>query len=248
GTKEYSTNSTITFQEPNGSYTYAIYGISGYMASTYSGTVVVNGNSFIISINWTVIAYPITIKENGIPNGTSWSATITGIAFNGQYVNSTLYSTANTIIYNEPNGSYSYTIGSVSGYKSSPSSGSIVVSGNSVNVNIAFTPLKTTVTKYAVTFTESGLPSGTSWSVTLNGTAESSTNTTITFSEPNGTYHYTISGLSGYRANIYSGKFTITGNTISIYINWTIITYPVTIVESGIPNGTQWSATLTGTT
>jgi hypothetical protein len=101
---------------------------------------------------------------------------------------------------------------------------------------------------YTVMINESGLPSGTSWSVTLNGTEESSTTNTITFQETNGTYSYAISSISGYRANTYSGKITITGNPVSIYINWTMTTYPITIVERGIPNGTSWSVTLTGTT
>jgi hypothetical protein len=72
-----------------------------------------------------------TIKENGIPNGTSWSATLTGTTFNGQYINVTLISNTNTITFNEPNGSYSYIIHLPSGYQGSNAKGSINVSGNS---------------------------------------------------------------------------------------------------------------------
>jgi hypothetical protein len=126
-----STNATITFYEPNGTYTYSIKGISGYRANTYSGTINVNGNSVSVSINWTIITYPITITENGIPNGTSWSATLTGTTFNGQYINVTLSSTTNTITFNEPNGSYSYIIHLPSGYQSNNAKGSVNVSGNS---------------------------------------------------------------------------------------------------------------------
>ena len=47
--------------------------------------------------------------------------------------------------------------------------------------------------KYTVTFTESGLPSGSTWYVNLsNGQTLSSTTDTISFSEPNETYIYTI--------------------------------------------------------
>jgi len=53
------------------------------------------------------------------------------------------------------------------------------------------------IKKYSVTFTESGLPSGTSWSVTLNGNTESSTTNTISFSEPNGTYSYVVASVTG---------------------------------------------------
>jgi len=126
-----STNGTIIFNEPNGTYSYIISGISGYRANTYSGTINVNGNPVSVSINWTVITYPITITENGLPNGTSWSATLTGTTFNGQYINVTLSSTTNTITFNEPNGTYSYTIHLPSGYQSNSVKGQVNVSGNS---------------------------------------------------------------------------------------------------------------------
>ena len=56
----------------------------------------------------------------------------------------TLSFTTNTIVFNEPNGTYSYTIGSVSGYTVSPSSGTITVNGANVNQAITFTPVITT--------------------------------------------------------------------------------------------------------
>jgi len=130
-----STNGTIIFNEPNGSYSYTISSISGYRASTYSGTINVNGNPVSNSITWTIITYPITITENGIPNGTSWSATLTGTAFNGQYINITLTSTTNTVTFNEPNGSYSYIIHLPSGYQSNNVKGPVNVSGNSAIVS-----------------------------------------------------------------------------------------------------------------
>ena len=53
---------------------------------------------------------------------------------------------------------------------------------------------------FPVTFTESGLPSGSTWNVTLNGVTESgSAGSAITFSEPNGTYAYTLTGPFGYQ-------------------------------------------------
>ena len=43
-------------------------------------------------------------------------------------------------------------------------------------------------TTYAVTLTEQGLPSGTTWSGTLGGITLTSTTENLTFMEPNGTY------------------------------------------------------------
>lgn len=51
---------------------------------------------------------------------------------------------------------------------------------------------------YGITFTESCLPTGTSWAITLNGNVESSSTNTITFTEPNGTYYFSIGNTTGY--------------------------------------------------
>jgi hypothetical protein len=55
-------------------------------------------------------------------------------------------------------------------------------------------------------------------------------------------------GIPGYRANAYSGTIYVNGNSVSNAVTWTLVTYPITIAESGISNGTAWSATITGTT
>ncbi|MGC8580672.1 MAG: hypothetical protein ACP5MB_11565, partial [bacterium] len=131
-----STNGTITFSEPNGSYAYTIQGISGYRTTTYSGTVSINGNSINENITWALVLYPMTITENGIPNGTQWSVTLTGTAFNGQYINVTLSSTTNTITFSEPNGTYSYALHLPSGYTTNNQRGSTTVSGHSMALSI----------------------------------------------------------------------------------------------------------------
>ncbi|MGC8620241.1 MAG: hypothetical protein ACP5LA_07080, partial [Thermoplasmata archaeon] len=137
-----SSNNTIIFDKPNGTYSYTIQSISGYRTSNYSGSIMVNGNSVNENIVWSIILYPITITENGIPNGTAWSATLTGTTFNGQYINVTLSSTSNKITFNEPNGTYTYIIHLPSGYQSTSTKGSISVSGNSAIAS--FTAQQTT--------------------------------------------------------------------------------------------------------
>ncbi|MGC8663993.1 MAG: hypothetical protein ACP5TX_06330, partial [Thermoplasmata archaeon] len=107
-----------------------------------SGSLMVNGNSVNENIVWSIILYTITITENGIPNGTTWSATLTGTTFNGQYINLTLSSTTNKITFNEPNGTYTYIIHLPSGYQSTNTKGPISVSGNSALAS--FTAQQTT--------------------------------------------------------------------------------------------------------
>ena len=57
-----------------------------------------------------------------------------------------------------------------------------VDSGGKVNVQATSSTVTITWNNPTITFTESGLPSGTSWSVTFNGSPYSSTTTTISIS------------------------------------------------------------------
>jgi len=229
-----SSQTSYSVSLPNGSYSYTVStGYKEYKPS-YSGLFTVNGASISESITFSEVTFTVTFTESGLPTGATWNVTLNGIK---------LSSSSFSLVFNEPNGTYSYTIGIYQGYSASPYFGTVTVNGGNVNVAITFTQVK-----YSVTFTESGLSSGTSWSVTLNGLTETSTNATLTFNEPNGTYSYVISGISGYRANSYSGTINVNGNPVSNSITWSLITYPITITENGISNGTSWSATLTGTT
>ncbi|MEM3191436.1 MAG: hypothetical protein QW292_04945, partial [Candidatus Parvarchaeota archaeon] len=74
------------------------------------------------------------------------------------------------------------------------SSGELRVFYGPVSLTITFTPVNSTVE-----FLETGLPSGTIWSVTLNGITKQSTNSTVVFDVPYGTkLNYTINLPSGY--------------------------------------------------
>jgi hypothetical protein len=96
------------------------------------------------------------------------------------------------------------------------------------NSTIEITP------KYTVTFTESGLPSGTIWYVNLsNGQSFSSTTNIITFNEPNGTYSYTISTKDkNYAPVISSGTFTVNGSNVNQTITFKAVTTPTNVTIS----------------
>ena len=97
-----------------------------YVANSNSSTVsVISTSPKVIKI------YKLTFTESGLPSGASWSVTLTGRIFNGQYINVTLSSTTNTITFNEPNGTYSYIIHLPSGYQTNNVKGHVYVSGNS---------------------------------------------------------------------------------------------------------------------
>jgi hypothetical protein len=180
--------------------------------------------------------YNIIFYEYGPPAETKWYVNLS----NGQ----SFSTTQTNLTFKEKNGTYSYSIFTFDkDFAPYPSDGSFLVSGKNINVTIKFN-----LVTYKATFIESGLPTGTMWSVTLNNISKSSTNGTIIFDEPNGSFSYIISGISGYRVNTYSETINVNGNPVSNSITRSLITYPIKIKENGIQNGTSWSATLTGTT
>jgi len=148
--------------------------------------------------------YTVSFAESGLQTGTSWS-----ISFN--LTNSS--SSSSMISFSSPNGTFSYTVGSVKGYDATPSSGSVKIAGaNPSTIEIAFA-LSNGARSYDTNFTEQGLASGQSWGVTLNGTTLSSTDSTISFTEPNGKYAYTVDPVSGYHFSPASGTVTVAGSS-----------------------------------
>ena len=124
-----SSTSVITFTGiAKGSYSFSVSSIAGYK-TVKSGTVDVTGNTTVqVTYAKVPISFTVTFKETGLASGTTWN-----ITFNGQNYSS---STDTITITNVAQGTYSYTIGNVSGY-ASPGSSSISVNGNSV-INVAF--------------------------------------------------------------------------------------------------------------
>ena len=199
-----STSASIGFVEPNGSYAFTVGSVAGYTVNPSAGTIAVSGAAVIEAITFSpavVATYAVTFTESGLPSGTSWSVTVNGTTGSA--------SAPGSVVFQEPNGFYAFTVKSVPGYIVSPGSGTVIVSGAGLDEGITFSP--SVVATYAVTFTESGLPSGTRWSVTAAGTLQTSTATTITFQEPNGTYAFSVGPVSGYTVTPSTGNLRVTG-------------------------------------
>ncbi len=99
----------------------------------------------------------------------------------------------------------------------------LAVTHATYSIPAAASPLPKT---YAVTFTESGLPAGRSWTVTFDGYAYSSTTATVTVpAVPNGTYVYLLHS-NGYVAASASGTLTVDGPGGGATSQWTV--FPAT--------------------
>jgi hypothetical protein len=74
--------------------------------------------------------------------------------------------------------------------------------------------------QYLVTFTESGLPSGTNWSITMSDETQNSTNVSIVFTEPDGQYAFMVGSVVGYTVGP-EGNLTIAGAPLTVSILFT---------------------------
>jgi len=177
-------------------------------------------------------AYPVTFSESGLPPGTTWTVNVSG--------EPSVNSSTGTLAVNLTNGSYTYTAASANGAYASPG-GSFTVNGAPTLVNVSFRQ------GYALSFTESGLPAGTLWSVSVQfvGTVSSRT-TTATFVVSNGTYTYGVNGVPGYNSTPHIATVDVTGVAVAVPIVFTLIHYQVVFSETGLPPGDAWTVVLNG--
>ena len=104
------------------------------------------------------------------------------------------------------------------------------------------TPLVYAQVTYSVTFTETDLPNGTSWGVTVNSTSgtpasavppiyvssinHTTTGTSVVFQLANGTYTYSIQIPSGYTSSAPTGAFAVRGGVVGRAVPFVAVTPP----------------------
>jgi len=186
--------------------------------------------------------FGVTFNEAGLTAGTTWSATVAGVTLNATAPDAISFGTL-------VNGTYPYTVGSVAGYLSSPTSGNLVISGAASNTLVTFTAVTNAVT---VGFHENGLLAGTQWSVVVTGSSGGETprgtTATLNASLPPGSYTYQPGPVVGYNTPA-KGTVNVTVATV-VEINYTGIVYKnyaVTFSATGLPSGGSWSVTVNGT-
>lgn len=234
GADNTSTGSSIGLPIPNGSYAFSVLSVSGYTPNASGGTIHVRGHA----TSWAIVFapasarhYSVTFTEGGLPFGTSWTVTLNGTPMS---------SSTSSIVFTQINGSYSFTVSTVAGYTSNVTSGSVVVAGAAVGWTIAFTAVPPS--RYTVTFSETGLPSGTTWSVTLQGSTMSSSTSSIQFLEPNGTYAYTVGSVAGWVATPASGHPVVGGAPVSVSVTFAASPPPPGASFLGLPGNDGYYA------
>jgi hypothetical protein len=260
----WSNGSSITLSLANGSYIYRVSTASADQPTNGTGSFNVSGGSpTAIAVPFSALAsYSVAFNETGLAAGTSWTVQVFNLgnfwSWGWNRAAQTATSNLSSIGFSLVSGTYWFEVTPVSGYSLNLSWGALIVSGASPGaVNVGFAPL----TAYTVTFNETGLPSGSNWSVTVYSnsfgwgsfwSARPQTVTTnassLSFSLQNGSYGFAVSTVSGYAANVTHGSFDVSGaspSPLAVAFS-SIVYYAASFNESGLPATTNWSVWVFG--
>ena len=217
----------------NGTYSVKILDYSTGKFQSLGNITLIKGKETTFFSN----IYQVNFLEKGLPPGSSWYLNLSGITpllINGS--KETLYL---------QNGTYNYTLFATSGdYYPVNGTGTVLVKGTSQDINVQFS-----LVHFNVTFTEIGLPPGSSWTVTLNGRGSAtSSNSSIIFSVGNGTYDFVVQRAGSYGPSQSTGAVTVNGKYVTVTVQFTILDgYLVGSVKPSdvtlVINGTIYSIT-----
>ncbi len=168
--------------------------------------------------------YPVEFSESGLPLADLWYVNVT----QGPSLEST--GAAPTEAVELANGTYEYTTATNdSRYAPTALAGSVTIAGAGVTA----TPIDFAPVRYAVDFTESGLPKGTNWTVGIGASTRSSTGSGLDWPLGNGSFDYSVTIAAGGATH---GSVDVTGTAVDVSLAY----YRVTFRESGLPNDTSW--------
>lgn len=224
----------IVFSSPNGTFNYSISSpvyvpnVGRYLAANTSGRLTVDGSNVSMRVDFAAqfflnvtVAVPsegnLTRVNGWYPNGTS--VTFTAI----------------------PSPGYAFT-----GWNGTRGSG-ISGTGSTLTVNMSreVTEVANFGLLYPVTVQESGLPTGTLWSLTAGGEQISGNSTQLTLDRVNGSYAFSLGLVPGYHPAPVQGSFHVAGSAATVNVTFHRVTYAVTFVGRGGGGGT-WYLTLSG--
>lgn len=221
-----TTSNYTTFELVNGTYSIEFASSdSHYQASGSQFTL--SGANLSLSVDFTS-AFAVNLSESGLPAGTEWYVNFSNLlSFN---------STTSVVHAYEINGSFTYRAATADKKYEAPG-GSVTVSGASLNISVAFSPVL-----YSITIAVSGLP--VSEQFYINVSTGASFNGTVTPDSfgmllQNGTYSYTAA-IQDPMFEAPSASFTVDGSSMTINVVYSLVTYNVNFTVAGIPAGVYW--------
>lgn len=145
----------------------------------------------------------VTFNEVGLPGGTPWCVTLNGTETCSETSSLRFFEYAST---------YPFVVRAVPGFTASPGSGNLATQTSGGVQLITFT--NDSAIRYPVTFTESGLPASTSWTVTLGNASNTTSSSYLGFTDVNGSYTFAVGAVPGYTTTPDNGTINIAGSAV----------------------------------
>ncbi len=209
-----------------------------WIAGEYTGTNSTGNywHTWIASVD-SVVTYPVTFSETGLPHGTNWSVTLNGeeTASNESMIGLT-----------QPNGTYSYSVASVipadpgTRYVANSGNGNFALDGAPWNVTISFQ--EQFLLSTSASPSQAGLVDpATEWvnassSVTLGALANSDYAFNL----------WTGNGSGSYNGSSNPANLTLAGSVTEQADFVPTTTYTLAFTENGLPSGISWEVSVNG--
>lgn len=136
------TGSSYTFKIINGSYRFTIE-TNNKIYHAENGSFLVKGASVSEPITFSKVLYTVIFTEKGLPSEKVWYVNLSNGMKSGA-IRGTFYAFSLT------NGTYSYEIGNISGYKTLNSTGTVTVNGKNVKENLIFSDVTSHTDLYII--------------------------------------------------------------------------------------------------
>lgn len=247
----------VVFLPVGGNISYAIDAPGGYSASPASGNLSVGPSNGYSNITINVTFTPL--RTHAAPSFSGPTATISiclqacSVIFHntgtGEYyvaldpgIVAGPASENLTVLLNH--GYYNYSIDSAPGYVCPP----FIAHSFKVTRSGEVFDLNTTAVLYPLNFTQTGLPSTTTVTVTVHSNVESFKGTgQAQFNVTNGTVTYAVTPVPGYTI-APSGSVNVSGTGETVNLAFSPARYFVELNETGLPSGETFTAKIDGIT
>jgi PKD repeat protein len=235
---------------PNSGYAFTQWSFTGYVqpAQGYSSNsnpieIVDTGGTGSVTANYQYTTYLKFTVSTTANSAIDFTITLS----NGQSKSGNTL-TQSTVTFYLPYGTYSWSISPTSVtfysynvkyvYVAVPSSGSATTNAT-VSINYVLSSAT-----YQYTWSETGLPSGTQWGVSVNGNNYYTTSSSLTETFSTGqTYSWSVINPTDYSGSPATGSFSGPGSQT---ITFTQTSFQYTWYESGLPSGTKWGVQVNG--
>ena len=211
-----STTTSVSFSELPGVYAYSVAPPTGFrlVSATLPSPLTVVASAVTVDLEFapeTNETYTVTFTSTGFMCGghPTWGVTL---------ANNTQSSSGRSIVFDEQNGTYNYSILPPSGYAvlSATPSSPVTVNGANLTVSVTFGKIQV----LSITFKEQGLAPGTTWCVTLGSTLCTSGRSIQFANIVPGTYSYSVSPVSGYTIHPAAGTVTVTTRSVTVFVQF----------------------------